>query len=53
MNKETLIKFFLHRKVYLTVVAVVMLAVLILGFGMTLEQAKETIENIWKWTQGF
>ncbi len=53
MTKEQIIRFFVQRKVYLTVGAFLLLGILILGFGMSTDEAKAWIENVWSWTQGF
>lgn len=53
MNKELLIRFMSRPKVYMTVGAILLVGIIVLVFGQSLDEAKVTVENLWKWTQGF
>ena len=53
MNKELLIKFITRPKVYMTVGAILLVGIIVLVFGQSLDEAKATVQDLWQWTQGF
>ena len=53
MNKELLLKFITRPKVYMTIGGILLVGIIVLVFGQSLDEAKETVQDLWKWTQGF